>query len=161
MTSAREAAERAPDVVNEVDRLTNAICTVNRPALVQADELDHEYSAGRIRSPLRGRCIVVKHSIDTADLLTTAGSLALADREGSLASGEGSLMSGEGSRASGEGSRASGAPVRWPVSPPSLRAVSGLSRGNVRPLEGRFLASRGAVSGLPRGKVRTSGLLVW
>jgi amidase len=79
MTSAREAAETALSLVAEVDQLTNAVCTVNVAALAQADELDRESMAGRQRGPLHGRCVIVKDNINTADLVTTAGSLALAD----------------------------------------------------------------------------------
>jgi amidase len=79
MTSAREAAETALDLIGEVDRLTNAICTVNVAALEQAELLDRERDAGRERGPLHGQCVVVKDNIDTIGLLTTAGSLVLAD----------------------------------------------------------------------------------
>lgn len=79
MTSAaRDAAETALDSIDEVDRLTNAVCTVNVAALEQAELLDREWDAGRDRGPLHGQCVVVKDNIDTVDLLTTAGSLALA-----------------------------------------------------------------------------------
>jgi amidase len=80
MTSAREAAETALDRMDDVDRLISAVCTVNPSALEQADELDRERAAGHVRSPLHGQCVAVKDNIDTADLLTTAGSLALTER---------------------------------------------------------------------------------
>lgn len=79
MTSAREATETALDLIGEVDRLTNAVCTVNVAALDQADLLDRERDSGRERGPLHGQCVLVKDNIDTIGLLTTAGSLALAD----------------------------------------------------------------------------------
>ena len=79
MTCSRDAVETAMGRIEDVDRLVNAVCTVNVAAPDQADVLDRELADGRRRSPLHGRCIVVKDNIDTADLLTTAGSLALAD----------------------------------------------------------------------------------
>ncbi|MBA2559049.1 MAG: amidase [Propionibacteriales bacterium] len=80
MSSAREAVETALALIQDVDRLTNAVCTVNTAAVEEADALDRGIAAGRPRGQLHGRGIPVKDNIDTADLLTTAGSLALADR---------------------------------------------------------------------------------
>lgn len=62
----------------EVDPLVNAICTPNPAALTQAAQLDTERDDGRVRGPLHGVPVLVKDNIDTADLPTTAGSLALA-----------------------------------------------------------------------------------
>src|SRR6185436_14488356 len=64
----------------DVDPLVNAICTPNPAALTQAAQLDTERREGRVRGPLHGVPVLVKDNIDTADLPTTAGSLALADQ---------------------------------------------------------------------------------
>ncbi len=64
----------------EVDPLVNAICTPNPAALTQAAQLDTERDDDRVRGPLHGVPVLVKDNIDTADLPTTAGSLALADQ---------------------------------------------------------------------------------
>ena len=64
----------------EVDPLVNAICTPNPAALTHAAQLDTERDEGRVRGPLHGVPVLVKDNIDTADLLTTAGSLALSDQ---------------------------------------------------------------------------------
>jgi amidase len=64
----------------EVDPLVNAICTPNTDALTEAARLDTERDEGRVRGPLHGVPVLVKDNIDTADLPTTAGSLALADQ---------------------------------------------------------------------------------
>lgn len=73
-----EQVERLLARIAEVDPLVNAICTVNPRALEQAAALDAERAAGRVRGPLHGRPVLVKDNVDTADLPTTAGSLALA-----------------------------------------------------------------------------------
>jgi len=55
----------------------NSFITVNPHALEAADALDAERRAGRIRGPLHGIPLVVKDNYATADMPTTAGSMAL------------------------------------------------------------------------------------
>ena len=80
-TSAVGATEACLDRIETVDPLTNAVCTLNTQALQEAATLDTETAAGSSRGPLHGQPILVKDNIDTANLLTTAGSLALATEE--------------------------------------------------------------------------------
>ena len=56
----------------------NAMIAVNPGARERARELDAERAAGAVRGPLHGIPVVVKDNYDTADMPTTAGSLALA-----------------------------------------------------------------------------------
>lgn len=55
----------------------NAMIALNPHALEEADALDAERLAGRVRGPLHGIPIVVKDNYATVDMPTTAGSLAL------------------------------------------------------------------------------------
>ena len=60
--------------------MLNAIITVNRQALAQADALDAKLKAtGKLVGPLHGIPFVVKDNIDTGDVLTSGGSASLAD----------------------------------------------------------------------------------
>lgn len=76
--NAREAVEELLDRISVVEPHTNAICTLHPDALAQADALDAEAAERGVRGPLHGRAVLVKDNIDTRDLPTTAGSLALA-----------------------------------------------------------------------------------
>src|SRR5688500_394497 len=54
----------------------NAIITVNPKALDEADALDRERKAGKLRGPLHGIPIALKDNIHTSDMPTTGGALA-------------------------------------------------------------------------------------
>lgn len=56
----------------------NAIVRLNPRAHEEADALDRERAAGRLRGPLHGIPVLVKDNYDTADMPTSAGTLALA-----------------------------------------------------------------------------------
>jgi len=55
----------------------NAMVALNDKALEQADALDRERAAGRVRGPLHGIPVVVKDNYETVEMPTAAGSLAL------------------------------------------------------------------------------------
>lgn len=76
--SARSAVEQLLERIEAVEPQVNAVCTLHPGALAQADRFDREAAAGGVRGPLHGRAVLVKDNIDTHDLPTTAGSLALA-----------------------------------------------------------------------------------
>lgn len=57
------------------DRL-NAIITVNPKALEEAEALDRERAAGKVRGPLHGIPIALKDNIHTTNMPTTGGALA-------------------------------------------------------------------------------------
>jgi amidase len=75
----REVVELALDRIETLDPLVNAVCTVNPAALDDAAARDREAADGRSRGPLHGLPVLLKDNVDTADLATTAGSLALVD----------------------------------------------------------------------------------
>jgi amidase len=78
--TAEQEVEALLDRIDTVDPLVNAVCTPHPEALAAARALDAEAAAGRRRGPLHGRPVLVKDNVDTADLPTTAGSLALAEQ---------------------------------------------------------------------------------
>jgi amidase len=78
LETAVERVERALARADEVDGMVASVCTPNRAVRSQARERDAETREGRSRGPLHGWPVLVKDNVDTADLPTTAGSLALA-----------------------------------------------------------------------------------
>jgi amidase len=76
--SSRDHVERLLDRIETVDVHINAVCTLNPDAPAQAEARDGETADGHPRGPLHGVPVLVKDNIDTHDLPTTAGSLALA-----------------------------------------------------------------------------------
>src|SRR6476646_4384988 len=77
--ASRASVERLLDRIATVDLDTNAVCTLHPDAMEHAARLDRETAEGRSRGPMHGRAVLVKDNVDTHDLPTTAGSLALAD----------------------------------------------------------------------------------
>jgi amidase len=156
MTSAREAAENALALIEEVDRLTNAVCTVNPAALDQADQADRELADGRVRSPLHGQCILVKDNIDTADLLTTAGSLALAERPPSADAAVVSRMRSAGLVVVGKTNLSEWANLRDRHSSSGWSAYGGLTRNPYALNRSAGGSSSGSGAAVAAGLVRLS-----
>lgn len=61
------------------ENVLNATLAVNAHALAEADVLDRERAAGRLRGPLHGIPIALKDNIQTTNMPTTAGTLRFAD----------------------------------------------------------------------------------
>jgi amidase len=57
----------------------DAVIELNPTAVADAEALDRERKAGRIRGPLHGIPILIKDNIDVAGMVNSAGSLALAE----------------------------------------------------------------------------------
>lgn len=76
-TTSTDLVSRLLDRIETVEHHTHAVCTLNPDALAQAAQLDADDEQGRSRGPLHGVPVLVKDNIDTHDLPTTAGSLAL------------------------------------------------------------------------------------
>lgn len=58
------------------DAKLNAVITVNPKALEEADALDRERAAGKLRGPLHGIPVALKDNIHTTNMPTTGGALA-------------------------------------------------------------------------------------
>ncbi|HUA86603.1 MAG TPA: amidase family protein [Bryobacteraceae bacterium] len=62
--------------IAEYEDVLHAAIAVNPHALEDADELDRERAAGKIRGPLHGIPVALKDNIHTTDMPTTGGALA-------------------------------------------------------------------------------------
>ncbi|MDQ3160080.1 MAG: amidase family protein, partial [Pseudomonadota bacterium] len=65
--------------VDDAGPMLNAIIETNPDALKDADALDAERKAGKIRGPLHGIPVLLKDNIDATPMVNSAGSLALAN----------------------------------------------------------------------------------
>ena len=57
----------------------DAVIEINPAAVTDADALDAERKAGKVRGPLHGIPVLIKDNVDVAGMVNSAGSLALAD----------------------------------------------------------------------------------
>src|SRR6516225_5549487 len=65
---------RRIDAYDKQGPAINAIITLNKKALDEAQQLDAERKGGKVRGPLHGIPVVLKDNYDTVDMPTTAGS---------------------------------------------------------------------------------------
>jgi amidase len=65
--------------IDDAGPALNAVIELNPDALADADALDAERKAGKVRGKLHGLPILLKDNIDIAGMVNSAGSLALAD----------------------------------------------------------------------------------
>src|SRR5215208_7221980 len=78
-TSSRHLVEQYLQRIALYNDKFNAVITVNPKALEDADGLDQERKAGKIRGPLHGIPIALKDNILTTDIRTTGGAIAFED----------------------------------------------------------------------------------
>lgn len=76
---AQQAARQSLQRIEQWNDQLRAVIVVNPAAMEQAGLLDAERAAGQVRGPLHGVPVLLKDNIETRDMTTTAGSLALAD----------------------------------------------------------------------------------
>ncbi len=77
--TSRELTARYLERIAAYEDRLNAIITVNPRALDEAEAMDKERAAGKIRGPLHGIPIALKDNIHTTDIRTTGGALAFRD----------------------------------------------------------------------------------
>ena len=80
--TARALTQAYLDRINAVDKAgptLNSVIEVSQNALAEAEALDAERKAGKVRGPLHGIPILIKDNIDSVGMVNSAGSLALAE----------------------------------------------------------------------------------
>src|SRR5689334_7701638 len=78
-TTSRHLVEQYLQRIALYNSKFNAVITVNPKALEEADRLDQERKAGKVRGPMHGIPVALKDNILTADLRTTGGAIAFED----------------------------------------------------------------------------------
>jgi amidase len=74
--TSRELVEMYLQRIATYEDKINAVISVNPNALAEADRLDQERAAGRVRGPLHGIPVALKDNVHTNDMPTTGGALA-------------------------------------------------------------------------------------
>ena len=74
--TSRQLVEQSLIRIAMYEDLLNAVITINKDALKEADERDRERREGRVRGPLHGIPIALKDNIHTTTMPTTGGALA-------------------------------------------------------------------------------------
>lgn len=80
--TSRSLTQAYLDRIQAIDRqgpTLNSVIEVNAEALQDADRLDAERAAGKLRGSLHGIPVLLKDNIDAVGMVNSAGSLALAD----------------------------------------------------------------------------------
>jgi len=80
--TSRALTEAYLDRIARIDRAgvhLNAVIEINSHAAADAEALDAERRAGRVRGPLHGLPVLIKDNIDAVGMVNSAGSLALAE----------------------------------------------------------------------------------
>ena len=65
--------------VDQAGPKLNSVIELSTRALADAEALDAERQAGKVRGPLHGIPVLIKDNIDSVGMVNSAGSLALAD----------------------------------------------------------------------------------
>ena len=63
--------------INELDEKTNSVLALNPNALADAKLIDKQFASGAELGPLAGIPVLLKDNIESAEMPTTAGSMAL------------------------------------------------------------------------------------
>ena len=79
---AQQSTRISLERIRQWNGLLRAVITLNNGAMDQAARLDSERASGHLRGALHGVPVLIKDNIETRDMPTTAGSLALADNHG-------------------------------------------------------------------------------
>ena len=77
--SAHQLTQFFIEQINTRNSTLNAVISINPDALKSASQLDSQLKSGHLVGPLHGIPILVKDNIETKEMPTTAGSLALKD----------------------------------------------------------------------------------
>ena len=80
--SSRALTQAYLDRISDIDDqgpILNAVIEISQTALADADALDAERKAGKVRGPLHGIPILIKDNIDSVGMVNSAGSLAMAE----------------------------------------------------------------------------------
>lgn len=123
-----QAFRRRIETMDRVGPALHSVISLSGVAIQEARQLDDERRAGHLRGPLHGIPVLIKDNIETRELPTTAGSLALAENRTGRDAFAVARLRAAGAIVLGKANLSEWAQIRSMHAPGGWSALGGLTR---------------------------------